>query len=376
MSNWRSGWIIGDRTSAVAKAYGAKLYDAVLPGRRVRQAFRDQARACAQLGSPFTALLLSLAAERLDTRTHVGQLVLNWPGGAGRDALALRFAGALHALVLSDADPELTSLYPPNPMPDPERLWQAVERALYEHGGAIMDTLASPPQTNEVARSGILLGGFLEVAKQSALPLRLSEVGASCGFNLCWDQLRYRIGDQKWGAPTAPLELSPEWRGGLPDLNVPVEIADRQGCDRNPLSPRCPVARKRLLSYVWPDQTDRMRRLSAILDLAARTHLSIDQADAADWVEQRLEQPVPGTAHVIYHTIVWQYLPQAARDRIRAALNKAGEKACTKTPLAWLRFEADGEGEGGLLALTYWPGGTTVKLARADYHGRWVRWLQ
>ncbi|MBL4870171.1 MAG: DUF2332 family protein, partial [Robiginitomaculum sp.] len=37
-------------------------------------------------------------------------------------------------------------------------------------------------------------------------------------------------------------------------------------------------------------------------------------------------------------------------------------------------FEADGQEPGGALTLTMWPGGETKVLARADYHGRWVKW--
>ena len=43
-----------------------------------------------------------------------------------------------------------------------------------EHQRAIRAFLVSPPQTNEVGRSGVLVGGFLEIAKKTGLPLRLS----------------------------------------------------------------------------------------------------------------------------------------------------------------------------------------------------------
>ena len=75
----------------------------------IRQSFRRQARACEDLGSPFTARLCTLAAERLTEETPVGATILGWPGnpdGTG-DALALRLAGTLHALVRSRRDPAL-----------------------------------------------------------------------------------------------------------------------------------------------------------------------------------------------------------------------------------------------------------------------------
>ena len=46
---------------------------------------------------------------------------------------------------------------------------------------------------------GALLGGFLEVAHRTKLPLRILEVGASAGLNLNWDRYRYESTDGAWG---------------------------------------------------------------------------------------------------------------------------------------------------------------------------------
>ena len=51
------------------------------------------------------------------------------------------------------------------------------------------------PQTNEVRRSACLIGGFLTIARESGLPLRCFEVGASAGLNQLWDRFHYRLGD-------------------------------------------------------------------------------------------------------------------------------------------------------------------------------------
>jgi hypothetical protein len=82
----------------------------------VRQSFQRQAKACDDLGSPFTARLCRMAAERLNDETAVGRHLLLWQGdptGTG-DALALRFAGSLHAVVRSGQDSDLAAAYPPN----------------------------------------------------------------------------------------------------------------------------------------------------------------------------------------------------------------------------------------------------------------------
>lgn len=350
------------------------ILDRLFPGNRVRRAFRLQAEHCERMGSPFTALLCRLAAERLDSRTAVGAAVLGWPSHPGNDALALRLAGALHALVLGDKAPSLAALYPPYPLPPSDALWAAVAKAMADEADFIVATLNLPPQTNEVGRSAILLGGFLEIAAATGLPLILSEIGASAGLNMFWDRFAYQFGDQTWGDPASTVRLAPQWSGKLPPLSANLAVAGRAGCDLKRLDAADPDHRRRLLSYVWPDQPQRLSRLAAALDLAAADPPDIATADAADWIEERLAAQPKGTAHVVYHTIVWQYLPAATRARIARAFYRTGNRGGERRPLAWLRFEADGKTPGGALMLTTWPGGETRTLARADFHGSWIDW--
>ena len=170
----------------------------------IRQSFRRQARACEDLGSPFTARLCTLAAERLTEETPVGATILGWPGnpdGTG-DALALRLAGTLHALVRSRRDPALSAVYPPH-IADDDTFWSTVETALRRDEAFILERLASAPQTNEVRRSSALLPGFLTIATLTGKPLALSEVGASAGLNLQWDRYSYHLGDFRWDQASA-----------------------------------------------------------------------------------------------------------------------------------------------------------------------------
>jgi hypothetical protein len=340
----------------------------------VRQHFRNQAKACLELGSPFTATLLESAAERLDASGSVGRAILQWPGDPKADALALRFAGSLHALVLSGASPALAQAYPGGGAePGRGTPWPAVAEALDRHGPALLRFLESPPQTNEVARSAVLLGGFLAIARQTGRPLALLEIGASAGLNLHWDGYAYDLGGAGWGAATAPVRLTPEWRGPVPALGA-VDVRQRRGCDRRPVDPGDRRDRLRLRAYVWADQAARLARLDAALAYVARQGTRVEQADAADWVETQLAIRPDGLATVLYHSVVWQYLPAATQGRIAAALERAGGAARADTPLAWLRMEPAPRGGHAELRLTVWPGGREQRLAHADYHGRWVSW--
>ena len=339
----------------------------------IRQSFLRQATACADLGSPFTARLCTLAAELLTDDARVGALILGWPGnpdGTG-DALALRLAGTLHTIVRSGQDPALASVYSPHAVDD-DTLWAAIEAALRRDEAFILERLKSAPQTNEVRRSSALLPGFLTIAALTGKPLILSEVGASAGLNLQWDRYAYRLGDFSWGN-TSPVDLAPRWEGPPPpDANV--EVAERAGCDLNPLDPSSEHDRLRLFSYVWADQQDRLDRTAAALEMATESGLKVEKADAIDWLRKRLTTPHPGTTHVIYHTIAWQYLPPALKAEGEALIAEAGDRATEAAPLARLQLEADGKPEGAALLLTLWPTGETREIGRADCHGRWVKW--
>jgi hypothetical protein len=339
----------------------------------VRAAFETQARYCDELGSPFTAMLCRVIAARLAPTSRFAERLLNWPGRPG-DNLALRTVGALHHLARTGKAPDLAAVYPPHAS-DPERLWAALEPAIAKHDARLAAFLDSPPQTNEVGRSGAVLGMLLHVAHTTGLPLNLLEIGASAGLNLDLDAYRYDLGEgRRWGPAAAPVEIACAWSGTLPPLEAELRVADRAGCDRDPLDPSSGDDRDRLLAYIWPDQTARLARLTAALDHAARRGWSVDRADAADWLEGKLRILPEGRATVVFHTIVWQYLTDEARGRIAAALAEASSRATTDAPLAWARMEVDGERDTAGLRLTLWPGGDERALGRADFHGRFVRW--
>lgn len=345
-----------------------------MSGNDVRQAFLDQARYCDALGSPFTARICRLHAERLEPGNRVADRILNWAGNpaASADSVPLRIAGALHALVLEGTDRLLSLAYPPN-QADDEALWTAITLAFEACPDFMLERLKSAPQTNEVRRSGALLPGFLTLGRMFGKPLVLSEVGASAGLNLQWDRYRYRLGETSWGNADSPVLIAPEWRGS-PAPTAGLAVNARSGCDLSPIDASDPAQRLRMLSYIWADQADRMGRTRAALDLAARHELHIDKADAIDWLKVRLAEPFAGSMHVIFNTIAWQYLPKASQEEGERLIAEAGAKATAETPLARLQLEADGRPDGASLTLQIWPTGERQEIGRADFHGRWLDW--
>lgn len=342
----------------------------------VAETFVFQAATCRSLGSPFTANLCELLLKNLDDSSRFGARIISWPETARNDALPLRACGALHWLARSGKARDLAALYPPLET-KPEVLWDAVAAAIERHDDALFEFLDTPPQTNEVQRSSPLLGMALRLSDRFKLPLALYEIGASAGLNLAFDKYDYELGDgREWGDPNALVRIESEWRGNRPPLDAPLEIVSRAGCDRKPLDPHDPDAVERQLAYIWADQYERIGRVSAALMAAAAEPYEVEKADAADWLEAKLSEPaVEGVARVFFHTIVWQYLSDESKARVKAAFERSGASVTETTPLVWMYMESEDHPAGAILKQTVWPGGELETAGLSDYHGRWVDWV-
>lgn len=345
------------------------------------QALQLQSGVCERMGSPFSATVGRIIAADMAAGGVFATLAEPWAGRDVRslfeDAVALRFMGGMHYLALCGAAPDLAAEYPPaKAEADPQRLAHLVSAAARAQQPALAAFLASPPQTNEVNRSVCLIGGFLSVARRAGLPLRCLEIGASAGLNLNWDRFRYDLeGKGAWGNPASPVRLGAEWEGSAPPFEVQTTVAERRGCDQSPIDVGDPAQALRLKSYVWPDQTERMVRLEGAIALARLYPPRVEAADAAAWTRTHAHG-VSGTASVLYHSVVWQYLPVQTQTEIAAAVRAAGESATAAAPFAWLRMEPNPADLAAPMdvRLTYWPGGDERLLARVHPHGAKVSW--
>lgn len=339
-------------------------------------AWQRQIAWCDGNGSPFTARVLEAAWADRSRGGALAELLPDWPGDAGIDAVPLRLAGALHGIVLSGREPALTALYPPCVAAfDGARTPQAIAGALDRHRDTVAAYLATAPQTNEIGRSAVLLPGFAEVARTTGLPLATLEIGASAGLNQLWHRYRYELGELTWGDADSEVLVRADWQGTRPALPDPISIASQAACDIAPIDLAADGAVVRLLSYVWPEQAERLERLRAAIGLALRLGVRVEPADALPWVRAALAHERRHQATVLYHSVMWQYMPLATRRALRGAIVAAGARATADAPLAWLAFEPPDADARMLLTLTLWPGGETRTLALAHPHGRWVQWL-
>ncbi|AMY68155.1 hypothetical protein AKL17_0896 [Frigidibacter mobilis] len=231
-----------------------------------RAAFAGQARACAGLGSPFTARLLQGFADRGLPEGAVERRIADWPGdiSASGASVPLRLAGALHGLVLERRDAALAAVYPPAEG-DELALWRAASSAILAQEDWVLSRLETAPQTNEVARSAALIVAARWLAGQTGLPMVLSELGASAGLNLIFDRYALQTPERWLGPAEANVVLAPEWRGQRRPGSSPIsprgpgwtsrrEIRLRTGCGCCPMSG--PTSRSG-----WPASLPRWMRL-------------------------------------------------------------------------------------------------------------------
>lgn len=315
--------------------------------------------------------MLRTLSDTLNDATRTGARILGWPGDPMADALKLRIAGGLNALARSRRDVELTQLYNDNAGHFPTVL----KRILIEWDDWLFPWLDSPPQTNEVARSGALWPGLMEIARRFGPEIELLELGSSAGLNLNLDHFGYDLDGVKSGDPACPLQLRPDWHGPPPP-SAQVNVVARAGVDQNPLDVLSPEIAERLLAYVWPDQLERLARAEAAIAIARQFPPAVERGDAADWIETRLSWPqAEGVTRVIFHSIVLQYLPREDRERVRTAIAAAGRQATTNRPLAWLYMEFRSKvSTSPELCLQCWPGGEMETLADVHPHGATIHW--
>jgi hypothetical protein len=336
-----------------------------------------QAPACRILGSELYAHLLERAAE--DVRAGGPAWAVLAPH-ATRDtgaALALRFMAAVHRVVLERRAPELALYFPSvGGTAHLDGAWPVLRSVLVDQADRLQELTGRPCQTNEVGRCAALVGGFLLAARESGLPLRLLEIGASGGLNLRWDRYFYADADggSRWGDPESPVQLVGHWEVPAALTTQEVTVASRAGCDPRPIDPSTDEGRLGLTASVWGDQPRRFSRLAGALEVAATVPVEVQQAPAIQWLPAHLEDRSSGAATVVYHSVVLQYMDPREREDVVALLQRAGQAATPDAPLYWLRMEPERPLRAMAVRLTAWPGGSEDLVASAGAHGDPLRW--
>jgi hypothetical protein len=343
------------------------------------EAFRRQASACRELGSPMYGELLDRLATDLESDPDgpLGRVLAGHEDDPGPSALALRLLGSVHRLVLDRRAGDLATFYPSvGGRWDPEGGHAAFTRLLADRPAAVREWLDRPPQTNEVGRSGALLGGLLRL--EHRLPVRLFEMGSSGGLNLLADRFAYLDGSGalRYGDPASAVRLDDAWAGRPLEPWPDLEIVERSGSDVMPVDVAGTEGRLTLTAYVWPDQTDRLERLRGAFAIAAETPVEVRREDAVSFV-RRIELR-EGAVTVLWHSVMWQYLDAVDQAAIVDRIEELGAEASDVAPFAHLFLEptrrSPDSGHDFLVVLTEWPGGERRILGESVGHGLPTTW--
>jgi len=340
----------------------------------VRQGIVWQAEHSRRNDAPVTARVVTALLALMNDDTQTGRRIAGWQGRILEDAMPLRLAGGFHNLHLTGAESRLEAIYSGQVTAQDEvdAILLAVTR---EHDARLVGWLDGPPQTNEAGRSASIMAALLWLSNRLGPRFELLEIGASAGANTMIERYAYDLGGTRAGPAGSPVTIAPEWRGP-PAPSGEVRIEAIKGCDKAPIDISDPQQALKLKSYCWPENTARLQRLDAIITLAGQKRPDVVRADAADWVEAQLGLPQPeGVTRVLFHSIVWQYIPPEGRERIEAAMLAAGALATAERPLAWIMLETNRQTFRHELRVRFWPGGEqAAHLGEAHAHGAWVEW--
>lgn len=350
------------------------------------ESIEHQASACERVGSAlYGSLLRGLAVDHMAGGV-TAELLDGVSDRPVHDAVPLRYLATAHRLALAGDAPDLAAVYP-----SCGGAWHGGEltdvflSVVATHRSTFVAGLQRTVQTNEVGRAVALTSGFSAVAARHGARLRTFEIGASAGLLSRWPAFHVDSGESSTGPLDSAVQFGPDWfaDGPLPPLVASIEVVDRRACDIAPIDPTTDDGRLTMLSFLWPDQLERFDRLRAALDIAGADPIPVDEADAGVWLAEQLGGDAPdGTATVVFHSIVWQYLPATTKDAIRAALAEAGARATADRPLCWLRMEPANAAHADL-RLTTWNGADRLVgdqppvdelLAHVGYHGSDVAW--
>jgi HAD superfamily hydrolase (TIGR01509 family) len=350
----------------------------LIPSRSTPGRIRRHGRSLARSGrSPLYVALIAAAADDHEAGGVVARLFagVDLPPGA---LPAGRLMAAVHELALTGREPELSAFYPSTGgTRPPDAAWRAVRAALERNFDWIKLRLHRTVQTNEPGRSAALYPVLLWLTAVHGRPLRLLEIGASAGLNLICDRYRYDVGELTLGDPGSPVRFEQPWHPA-PAIDLAVaaaalRITHREGCDPNPLDPASPDDRRRLISYIWPDEHDRLTRLDAALAVAAPRPPMVVKARAIDWLPDALSRRRDGELTVVWHSVMRQYVDPGEWSALGTA-SDAAVAANSERPIVWAGMEPVSGGGGFEIMLRTGADQAATRVAACNDHGPPVVW--
>lgn len=333
-------------------------------------------------GKDMVAAVLESVARILPYAPRMRALIESWPGDLAGAGVIFRLNAGLHALARSGRNAALQAIYEDGQagrIATPAIFDAAMREALAFQLQDLMQWMAGPTQTNEVARVAGFVGALLELSAPDSLPCEVLEFGSSAGLNLNFAHYSCRLGSTVSGPACSAVQIAPRWEGYSPPV-APLAIERTAGVDLSPPDIRSDADCERLHAYIWPGEQERTERLRAAIVLARVHPPKVTTGLASRWLARELASPQrEGTRRVIIHSMVVQYMSREERAAVDAAIALASAAATPDRPLARIGMEWNADRSAVELCVTQWngttTGGKTVIAAHCHPYGEWFRWL-
>jgi hypothetical protein len=223
-------------------------------------------------GSPFYAALLELMRDDAAADGPVREALHGHEHDRIDEWDSFRLLAGVHRMVLAGDAEGLKRHFPSTGGDgDAAAAWPAIRELIASGRAELVEALAHPLQTNAPSRSKALVGALCLVAERTGLALRLLELGASAGLNLRVDRFRYEQDGVSFGPEHSPVRFVDFLTGGMPPLAGGFSVAERSGCDLNPIDATTDQGRLTLLGCVFPDETERFGLLEQAIEVARQT---------------------------------------------------------------------------------------------------------
>jgi hypothetical protein len=300
----------------------------------ITQANIDDLRTLAGHMAPRTPMSADMArrlAAELQAGGELGQIIGHHPD-ANAPLFAVRTLAGMRLLVLTGRAPTLEAhlrglLSHGDDREFADRTWELFREAALASPAQIAAALARPVQQHHPRRAGMLMRGLGMLA---APQVRLLELGACAGLTLIPDLYRWIGTNGEWGDKRSAVRLP-----AVEPLPGPVQIVERAGCDLHPLNVRDPDDLLILESFVPHELEIESLELADAARLVASLGITIDRADAIDWLEEKLTVDGASACTVVWHSIFRGYLPPAKQDALEDCLCRAAHRM----PLAVISYE-------------------------------------
>lgn len=230
-------------------------------------------------------------------------------------------------------------------------------------------------QTNEPARTAV----FLPIVAALDGPVALIEVGASAGLCLFPDRYRIRYGNEPAVGPAhSPVTIEVETHGPVPIPRRQVEVVRRIGIDLHPLDAQSEEDLAWLSACIWPEHTERQRRLLAAARVAAQDPPEMIEGDLVDMIGDVLADLPRDVTPVVFHSAVLNYLAPLRRVAFseRLAAHRSAQWISNEGPgvIEWLSTNLVPPAAASSIAYFVVGIGGVDAVGISDPHGRWVMW--